>query len=350
MTDTSAPSPAVLCPMCLGRVALDTSQLWEWSTAGADYRPLEIPDTATPEQRRHVLRRAQVRCPNQAGQRPNHYLPYHYVDQERDPVVVAMVGAPASGKTHLLASMVGTLQEKGTEELGISVSPLDVELYQAFTDTMVRPLLNGNKVLERTNTDVWEFVLGLVVRDLRAPADPGRAVVFFDVSGEDMSTHEQVTGHSFLGIVDGFLFVISPEDLENDRMDATVSAVLGAVEDRQDKAAVLVLGKADQLRFEQPVDRWLRESTLSLDPERLDAESRDVYAFIRRYGRGESYLRPWKEMGRSAIHVASATGSSRPTEDAPVYARPVRPQRALQPFLTLMHMTGVLPHRGKADS
>ncbi|MES0836629.1 MULTISPECIES: TRAFAC clade GTPase domain-containing protein [Nocardiopsidaceae] len=335
MTDDSADAPRVLCPVCLSRVGPDSGELREWRDG--EYRPLYVPDGATEHMRLRIMRtRAQVLCPNRGNEYPEHHLPYQYVNQRRDPVVVALVGAPRSGKTHLLASMVGAIQEQGLNRFGLSASPLDVNAYERFTNTRVRPLLGQGRVLARTNDDVWEFEVGLMVSD----GSDQRAVAFFDVAGEVMDTVGKVSRQAFFDKVDGFVFVVSPDDLEDDRADTTFSAVLDVVEDKQDKAAVVVVGKADVYRYEHPVDRWLRDGVCLDDASRIAAETEDLYAFIDRYDKGGSYLRPWTEFGRSAIHAVSATGGAR-LPDSPSYSRPVRPQRTLQPFLTLMAMTGV---------
>jgi hypothetical protein len=336
MNDTA---PTVRCPICLSMVTLDPELLWVLPADGTDHQRLTIPPGATDDQRRRLLRRAKVLCPNRIDEYPEHHLPYRYVDQRSEPVVVALVGTPGSGKTHLLASMVGMFQQQGLERFGLSVSPLDVDEYELFTNTLVQPLLSGGQVLSRTNQDVWKFALGLMVDDTAAPDEPGRAVAFFDVSGERMTSAGHVAKQAFFERVDGFIFVISADDLENGRTDITFSTVLDLVGDKHDKAAVLVLGKSDHYRFEPVVDRWLREEDPWLSPSLILRETRDLYAFIDLHDKGNGYLRPWSEVGRAAIHAVSATGSARLDETR--YARPVRPRRVLQPFLTLMAMTGV---------
>ncbi|WP_152487032.1 hypothetical protein [Nocardiopsis halotolerans] len=339
MSESDTTSPGVRCPMCLSRVVVDHDELWLWEDGG--YRSLDIPPGATPEQRRRLLRHAQVRCPNQADEFPEHHLPYQYVSAESDPVVIALIGNFRAGKTHMLAAMIGSIQNQGLERYGLSVSPLDVHGYEEFTNTKVRPLLDRDQMLDRTGQDVWEFEVGLMISDLDSPSTPPRAVAFFDVAGEVLGTTGTAAEQAFLDTVDGFLFVFSPEDMEDGRPDNTFATVLDMVEDKQDKAAVLVMGKADLYRFEYPVDRWLRDGVPALDAGRIEEETRDLYAFISEHDKGGNYLRPWFEFGRAAIHVASATGGS-PQPGGRRYARPVRPQRALQPFLTLMAATGVL--------
>ncbi|WP_150252446.1 hypothetical protein [Nocardiopsis deserti] len=339
MSEPDTTPPGVRCPVCLSRVVLDHGELWLWRDG--EHRRLDIPPGVTPEQRRRLLRRAEARCPNEVAEFPEHYLPYQYVNADRDPVVIALIGDFISGKTHLLASMIGSIQNQGLEQFGLSVSPLDVRGYEAFTNTKVRPLLDGDQVLARTGQDVWDFEVGLMVTDLGAPSAPPRAVAFFDVAGEVLATTGTAAEQAFLDTVDGFLFVFSPKDMERERPDITFATVLDMLTDKQDKAAVLVMGKADQYRFEPPVDRWLRDGVRALDPDRVEAETRDLYAFISQYDEGRTYLRPWFEFGRSAIHTVSATGGDR-SADGGRYARPVRPQRVLQPFLTLMALTGVL--------
>ena len=56
-----------------------------------------------------------------------------------------------------------------------------------------------------------------------------------------------------------------------------------------DRPTALVVSKADQIRYEPPVDRWLgRPVRAPLDLPAVAEESRDVFAFLHRHG-----AQPW---------------------------------------------------------
>jgi hypothetical protein len=114
-----------------------------------------------------------------------------------------------------------------------------------------------------------------------------------------------------------------------------------------DLAAVMVVGKADLLRFEPPVDRWLDEPrAVPVDPARLQAESRDVYALLHRHA-GRAWLRPFDSIRQCTLHVASATGGR---EEFGRYPRGVHALRVLEPLVSLLAMRGVIEvqHRSGA--
>ncbi|CAM3951235.1 hypothetical protein GCM10009799_09290 [Nocardiopsis rhodophaea] len=330
----------VRCPVCLSRVSLDFDKLWEW--VDGRHQPLDIPEQATEEQRARRLRRAQVRCPNLGQDFPEHFLPYQYVDS--DPVVIGLIGASMSGKTHLLASMIAAVQDDGLDRYGLSVTPLDIARYERFINTKVRPLFERGEVLARTSDNVWEFEVGLMVSDRDGPPSaPQRAVAFFDVSGGELSALSPAERRVFLDAVDAFVFVVDADQLDGGVPDAAFSTILSLVQNKQDKAALLILTKADRFRFGYPVDRWLRDGPPSpdLDAAEIEAESREIYTFVERYDKAGGWLRPYFEFGRSAMHAASATGGPCAPGQRH-FARPVRPQRVLRSFLTLMALTGVI--------
>jgi hypothetical protein len=94
------------------------------------------------------------------------------------------------------------------------------------------------------------------------------------------------------------------------------------------------------VRFEQPVDRWLRQPlTADLTDRELRAESKDVYAFLRHYG-SKAWLRPFAECARCTLHFVSATGGRQQDN---VFPNGVTPHRVLAPLLSIFAMSGLLP-------
>ncbi|MBT2674493.1 hypothetical protein J7E95_27535, partial [Streptomyces sp. ISL-14] len=114
-----------------------------------------------------------------------------------------------------------------------------------------------------------------------------------------------------------------------------------------DVPAAMVLGKADLLRFQPPVDRWLsRPPATSLDPELIREESRDLYGLLRRHA-GQAWLRPFDAIRRCTLHIASATGGQ---EDHGRYPAGAGPRRVLEPLLALLAMHGLIQVPGGAEA
>jgi hypothetical protein len=330
----------VSCPICLSRLTWSDLPLYRFDTDLARYVELTIPADASPEQRARALRTASVRCPNPGEQVQIHFLPAAYGQYGR-PAVFGFVGAGRSGKTHLLAAMVGEIERYGLRDYGASVRPIDQSQHQGFLDGSVRPLLGQSQVLETTRHGVVSFVDALLVtEDGKTP----RPVALFDVSGEELVNVEDAK--SFLDIADGLIFVVDPGQLDGDGLgDSTFNTVLNLLEatDRLSQvSAAVVLNKGDILRFDDPVARWLRREPAGLDAAELLAESADIYAYLTRRG-AQAWTRPYRECGKATLHVASATGGPRAeAEDERRYPRGVTPRRVLGPLVALLAMTGVL--------
>jgi hypothetical protein len=113
--------------------------------------------------------------------------------------------------------------------------------------------------------------------------------------------------------------------------------------------ASIALTKADRLRFEDPIDYWLRQP-VDLTPSAVWAESRDIFAYLRSRG-GDSWLRPLLTCRTTTLHAVSATGGSSipdPETDGDevrkdIFPRGVAPQRVLGPLAVLLAMLGTLP-------
>lgn len=284
-----------------------------------------------------------MRCDSAAGEARigPHFLPADY-GRFGPPVVLGFIGQTRSGKSHLLASMIGAVVGQELAQLGISDNPLDHSLHRRYLDNWVNPLTQG-KVLPGTREGFVEFADAFLIKD---GSGAERVVALFDVAGGDLTKQEETT--EFLWIADGLFFVVDSARITGDRIeDETFSNVLNVVRDRsrdQPVSAAVVLNKADLLRFEEPVDRWLR-STEPLDGRDLDAveflrESADVYAFLSRK-RALAMAKPYETCHKATLHVASPTGGAE-TGKGDVYPRGVTPQRVLRPLVAMLAMTGVL--------
>ena len=342
-------SQGVICPMCLGEIQ-DWNMLdyWRWDPNQEGYVELPVPPKLNQTQLDHLLHGARVRCPASEGDTRigPHYLPADY-GRFGPPVVLGFVGLPKSGKSHLLAAMVGAIVGRELEKnCGISSSPLDQALHREFMDTWVSPLLKHGRVLPGTTEGVVTFADAFVIKRRDGLE---QVVALFDVAGEDLARLDETK--RFLWIANGLVFVIDPEHLGAQwAEDETFSNVLDVVRRsarRHQVSAAIVLNKADMVRFEEPVDRWLRyEGSASaggaLDPVEFLRESADVYAYLDAKN-ALAMAAPYEVCDKATLHVASPTGGADTgTEEGGVYPRGVTPRRVLRPLIAMLAMTGVL--------
>jgi hypothetical protein len=342
------PGEDVLCPMCLhGIHDWNTLDYWRWDSAAEAYVELPVPSDLNETQLEHHLHGARVRCPapqGDAGIGP-HYLPAGY-GRFGPPVVLGFVGLTHSGKSHLLASMVGAIVGRELDRhYGISTSPLDHAWHRRFMDAWVSPLLKHDKVLPGTREGrVVEFADAFLVR---RRGEQERVVALFDVAGGDLARLDDTK--QFLWIANGLFFVVDPARLSARwAEDETFSNVLDVVRKRarhRPISAAIVLNKADMVRFDQPVDRWLRfdgdvPGTGALDSVEFLRESADVYSYLDARN-ALAMAEPYEVCDKVTLHVASPTGGT-DTGEGGVYPRGVTPRRVLRPLVAMLAMTGVL--------
>jgi hypothetical protein len=333
MTETGGGD--VVCPVCLSGLTWSRQPLWRWDAGAGAYAELTIPPDATGPWRNRARRSASVRCPGEAGASTEHYLPADYGSFGK-PVVLGFVGATRSGKSHLMTAMVGLIEAGNLSTFGVRSRPLDQALHQRFADEQVRPLLDEAKVLPATGEGVLSFVDAFVIEP---PSGQPRAVALFDVAGGELTSVNDAK--QFLELVDGLIFVIDPAELHGGPGDKTFSTVLNLLQSSgrlTQVSAALVLSKADMVRFDDPIARWLRCDADEINPDEITSESADVYAYLHSRG-AQGWTRPYNECAKATLHVASPTGGA---EQDGVYPRGVTPRRVLAPLVALLAMTGVL--------
>ncbi|MGC9535360.1 hypothetical protein [Streptomyces sp. UG1] len=351
----------VLCPYCLETIEHDPSKLFV-TDSRMQYKPLDLKGINNPVRLTDVMRGAVQKC-TADPEFPTHYIPVPYLTNGH-PLTVAMVGQSSTGKSHLLTQMIAAITDGGLEPYGLKWQSVNPEQHARFVRDRVQPL-RGGKVLDHTAAlgmdDFARFVESLLITDPRGQVRP---VAFFDLGGEDLVRTDAAL--RFLLGVDALVFVVDPAlalplpqlDHARERWGVAVNRdgdlAFGTVLDRLPKnggyvdvPAAMVLGKADLLRFQPPVDRWLaRPPATSLDPELTRDESRDVYGLLRRHA-GQAWLRPFDAIRRCTLHIASATGGQ---EDHGRYPAGAGPRRVLEPLLSLLAMHGLIQVPGGADA
>ncbi|MEU5534843.1 hypothetical protein [Streptomyces sp. NPDC020362] len=351
----------VFCPYCLETIQLDLGKLFV-TDSRMQYKPLDLGGIKNPVRRHDVMRGAVQKCTADADF-PEHFIPVPYLMYGR-PLTVAMVGQSSTGKSHLLTQMIAAVTDGGLEPFGLKWQSVNPEQHARFVRERVQPLRSG-KVLDHTaalgRDDFARFVESLLITDARGQVRP---VAFFDLGGEDLVRTDAAL--RFLLGVDALLFVVDPAlalplpQLEHVRerwgveVNRDGDLAFGTILDRLRKSgpylevpAAMVLGKADLLRFQPPVDRWLsRPQATALDPVLMHQESRDVYGLLRRHA-GQAWLRPFDAIRRCTLHIASATGGQ---EAHGRYPAGAGPRRVLEPLLALLAMHGLIDVPGGAEA
>ncbi|MFI0976499.1 hypothetical protein ACH4SP_05670 [Streptomyces sp. NPDC021093] len=339
-----------LCPHCRLPVVYDESRLFA-RNAKKEYKPLDLTAERRPMHVKEALRHAFQKCPHAPGDRP-HYLPVPYLTHG-EPLTVAMVGSSAAGKTHLLAAMLGEIEQGGLEAYGLTCLPLNPDWHREFLQEKVQRLHQG-EMLDGTNQVPFaDFADGLLVSGHGAT----RPVLFFDLAGEDLAQDNEVG--RFLGEVGAFIFVLDPLRAlrlasldpvrervgihQRDLGDEAFTTVLNRIPRNGryvDAAAAVAVNKSDLVRFDPAVDRWLNRPPASrFDVGTVREESRDAYAYVRHHG-SRAWLKPFDDCGRCTLHFVAATGGQ---ERDAAFPHGVRPRRVLAPLLSIFAMCGLLP-------
>lgn len=343
----------VRCPVCQDDIEWDDNNLYRWDRAESAYTALDLSRVTTQEKRIDELRTAYRKCPNPSGDTTlPHYLPYLY-PMHQPPVVIGLVGGSQTGKTHLVAAMIGEIVRGGLHRFGLRWAPLDQARHEAFAQDFVNPLLAGEKVARTNPGTRIEYVDALLVSGTTG----SWPVVFFDISGEDF--REDSRPARFILGANALIFVADPgralgatgdHDVEEVAVDTSFQATLNrlmAVRARTggyfDLPAAIVVTKSDRLRYRFPADRWMsRPPADTIDPTLVREESRDVFALLYRQPGGQQWLEPAQVFRRCTLHFASATGGE-PLPAGNRYPRGVRPRRVLEPLVAVLAMCGVLP-------
>ena len=334
------PGKQVTCPICL-------TPIKDWAglprlTWDEDRRSFkELPVLADPDspQQIYLQRESVKRCPNPYQFSPaEHYLPADY-GSFGPPVVLGFVGLTQAGKTHLLTSMVGTMNTS-LSRYRIGCRALDRSRHERFRQERVQRLLRRNEVLAGTQEGIQTFADAFVMKHGDGAERP---VILFDVAGGDLVGGKEVK--RFLDIADGLFFIVDPTQLDphngtDETFDNVLDLLKGAGRLPGKVSAAVVVAKADLLRFEEPVTRWLRSDSTTVDADEFLRESRDAYAFLHEKG-ASAWTLPYEECAKATLHFASATGGPGLGEGG-VYPRGVSPRRVLRPLVAMLAMTGVL--------
>jgi hypothetical protein len=350
----TAPVPTVRCYHCLDQFAWDQRTVYITDGAG-DRQVVALDKITDPVKRDEALLNAWVLCPNQSGDFEGaHYLPLGYV-RYLPPIVIGMVGRKDTGKSTLLATIVEEIVRGNLTRYGFTAQPLIHDLHPVFRQDRNKFMNLGTAL---TASAPAEEQVGLAAAFLLTKGSVQRPIAFFDVGGESLG--DSGPEIRFIQAVSALIFVIDPDQalglVEGSRDqqgrpssegDRAFNAVLSRLSRSNSQSAqflsrpaAIVLAKADLLRFEPVVSHWLRQADTSsgLDPERMRAESRDLYGYLYEHY-ATAWLEPFKHFRRCTLHAVSATGGRSINGK---YRRGLRSQRVLDPLVAILAMAEVI--------
>jgi hypothetical protein len=348
----------VLCPVCLRTInwrrapLLEISANWE----ATPFRPRQRDEPVEAYRERQLAAvRACTASPDDPY--PTHYLPSGY-GEFGEPLVIAVIGNVAVGKTMLLAAMVDALRNTPLHPLGLTVRSLDPGLELRYLRDYVEPFLSHRRQLPLTHPEPATVTYAALIHSEYAGRNV--PVAFFDVAGElyrsDTRSSYPSAYTAFLGAANAAIFVVDPEKAlptmlgrpgEPSRTDPTFAAAMDRMTEaranenssRLPFPAAVVVTKSDLLQHGQSVVAdWLtRRDDTQLST--IAEESASVYAFLARNG-VEPGLTPVSRFSRATLHFVTSTGTS--AADGGFPPDGFGPRRVLRPLLALFASAGVV--------
>ncbi|TDC88372.1 zinc ribbon domain-containing protein [Actinomadura sp. 7K507] len=333
-------------------------------------------------------RKGRASCPecgvptgNRACPECHNPLPSAYCDSPGR--IVALVGAKNAGKSTYIAVLLHELMNRVGTELDSSLVACDDRTIERYKRDFARPLLEERRLLPTTAsaaTGPREPLVYLLTRTRRGrfsrPRNDSLALVLFDTAGEDLRSREVTDLHlRYLEAADAIIFLVDPLELPGARTgvrdsvpaarpahspqaldpDSEPLNVIARVTDtlRQRHGTrpgeplpvpvAVALTKIDALR-----PALLRQSALHrsrsgqgvLDLDDRDAVHEQVRALLHEWQAGQLDTYLGQHYADHALFGLSALGGV--PEGERVGAGGVRPYRAEDPLLWLLHRFGML--------
>jgi len=237
----SGPPKEVVCPHCL-----DTFPLWDMLFTGASGqshkakptlkdRLLRRPPKFAKDDSGHILRDKQ--CP-----KCNHSLPWS--TGEQTDLIIGMVGAKYSGKSHYVATLVQRLQNEVGRDFEASLIHVDQATVERYRDEFYEQLYGNHAELQTTQPGAKPLLYNFTVDGSiwgRRESNRSVTLAFYDTAGEDFESDEKVRDFvRYLSKASGLIFIIDPLQIQLLRQDIGRKAKLPEV--HSDGAPNKILG------------------------------------------------------------------------------------------------------------
>lgn len=278
--------------------------------------------------------------------------------------VIAVVGPPASSKTHYLAASLQLLRQGGLATFSVSAH-MHRWSQPIFNVNYFERLWRQRKTIPRTSRRGPRDSIAPLAIELRHTWS-GRKwnLVFFDSAGEDLLDSEKQAAHSrYLATSYGVIFFIDPASFPTlrsllaakagyetphgaddivYRTAHTLRAIHGLPETyRFDNLPVaIVIAKSDLLDGDEPelaewsrLNDWKDSDVRPDDLNRIRMRSDAIAECIERSGGANLILTVGNAFPRHTYHLVSATGC-KPESDGSFSS--VEPQRCLDPIVSIL--------------
>ncbi|WP_243716774.1 GTPase [Actinomadura sp. KC345] len=333
-------------------------------------------------------RKGRANCPdcglptgNRACPQCHNPLPSAYVDSPGR--IVALVGAKNAGKSTYIAVLLHELMNRVGTELDASLVACDDRTIERYKRDFARPLLEERRLLPTTAsaaTGPREPLVYLLTRTRRGRFSRARndslALVLFDTAGEDLRSREVTDLHlRYLEAADAIIFLVDPLELPGARTGVRepvpaarpgdpsqgrdpdseplniIARVTDALRQRHGTRpgeplpvpVAVALTKIDALRpglLRQSALHRSRSGQGVLDLDDRDAVHEQVRALLHEWQAGQLDTYLGQQYADHALFGLSALGGV--PEGERVGAGGVRPYRAEDPLLWLLHRFGML--------
>lgn len=137
---------------------------------------------------------------------------------EREAVVIAVIGVNRVGKTHFLAAALnGAYQRRGLRPLRCVEFAPEEATAMRFREDYQKPLFRENRVLAPTPEDELARFEPLVFNVNIEGQDPA-CLIFHDIAGETLGNQRSRAAHAtYLRAARGIIFIVDPRDIDDVR-------------------------------------------------------------------------------------------------------------------------------------
>lgn len=364
------PPAEVVCPHCL-----EAFPLWDMLFTG----PSGESRKAQPSLKDQLLRRAPRFAIDSNGhplrekQCPNCRRALPWTAGEQTDLIIGMVGAKYSGKSHYVATLVQRLQREVGRDFDAALIHVDQATVERYREEFFDPLYGSRRELPATQPGAKPLLYNFTVDGSvwgKRQASRSVTLALYDTAGEDFANDEAVDRFvKYLSRASGLIFLIDPlqtqavremvgggAKLPDIHPDGNPQEILARVirqlslhglltRDRKLNIPVaIVFTKCDVLRKMELIDKyrlWQRDVhhqryydlTLHDDVSGLFSQLVEQWSL-------EAYttIRVW--MKEYAMFGVSATGCASDEDGQFPY---ISPWRVEDPLLWLLYRLGVIP-------
>lgn len=287
-------------------------------------------------------------------------------------LVIGLIGARFSGKSHYIAALVRQLQTQVGGDLDLALIPATQKTVERYESEFAKPLFERKIVLEMTAAAPPPLIYDLTLSGAQWNEQGSRTVTLalYDTAGENFDSHDIVRQMvKYLGVASGILLLVDPLQWPAVRQALPSSMALPDLDQTADPNVILdrilpevehgkvvegggplsipaavVVTKCDVIRAAGLVEEnrlWCvdRRHVRYFDTEAHDDMSGMMAEYMQRWS-PSVYNKVRQKFSRYAFFGVSATGCS---SDSTGRYRFVSPWRVEDPLLWILKELGVIP-------